>query len=224
MKTLAIGDIHGCLDMLCGLLDFVNLAPNDRLVFLGDYVDRGPDSRRLLDWLIDQGGRREIITLRGNHEILMMQSRINPMLCLNWLAVGGAATLASYGWDGSSDWQELIPNAHWNFLAATRPWMETDNAIFVHATAEPHLTMEEHDDAQLYWNKCRQLPPHHSGKRVIVGHTRQTSGQPRCFEGGVCIDTAAVSGHWLTCLDADTGDYWQINPAGQTRHRQLAFW
>lgn len=224
MKTFAIGDVHGCLDALLALLDRVQPAPEDRLIFLGDYVDRGPDSRRLIDWLIAQAPQRPLVTLRGNHEIMMLESRHNPLLLRNWLNCGGLATLESYDWTGEPDWAPFVPPEHWEFLEATRPWLETDQFIFVHATAVPGLEMHEHDETQLFWEKCRHLPPHHSGKRVIVGHTRQTSGLPRQWPGGVCIDTAAVSGHWLTCLDVDTGDYWQSNLTGETRQAALNYW
>jgi serine/threonine protein phosphatase 1 len=224
MRTFAIGDVHGCLDTLTTLLDLLQPRPDDRIVFLGDYVDRGPDSRRLIDWLIAESTRRELVTLRGNHEIMMLESRHSPLLYHNWLICGGIATLESYGWDGTQDWQELIPNGHWEFLARTQAWLETEDFIFVHATAVPDLHMHEHDDMQLFWDKCRELPPHRSGKRVIVGHTRQTSGRPRRFEGGVCIDTAAVSGHWLTCFDVESGEYWQANTEGGTRADRLADW
>lgn len=224
MKTLAIGDVHGCRETLLTLLALVGPAPADRIVFLGDYVDRGPASRGVIDWLLAEADRRELVTLRGNHEIMMMESRHNSLLCRNWLACGGYATLESYGWDGVSAWPGLIPEAHWRFLEDTRPWFETDEFIFVHATAAPHLPMHEHDDMKLYWDKCRELPPHFSGKRVIVGHTRQTSGVPRRFAGGVCIDTAAVSGHWLTCLDVGSGEYWQANTEGETRRGCLDDW
>ena len=224
MRTYAIGDVHGCFDALVALLQQTRPKPDDRLVFLGDYVDRGPDTRRLIEWLINEKARQEIVTLRGNHEIMMMESRQNHPLCQNWLSYGGLATLESYGWRGEENWPALIPDSHWQFFEKTQPWLETEKFIFVHANAVPHLPMQEHDHLQLFWDKCHHLPPHLSGKRVVVGHTRQTSGLPRVFAGGVCIDTAAVSGHWLTCLDVDSGNYWQANTKGETRSSHLESW
>ncbi|MBL6763977.1 MAG: serine/threonine protein phosphatase [Verrucomicrobiae bacterium] len=224
MRTFAIGDVHGCLDTLIAVLEQARPDADDRIVFLGDYVDRGPDSRRLIDWLIAESSTRNLVTLRGNHEIMMLESRYNPLLCRNWLACGGLATLDSYGWQGRRDWPALVPQSHWDFLENTAAWLETEKFIFVHANAVPNLPMQRHNQEQLFWDKCHSLPPHCTGKRVIVGHTRQTSGIPREFEGGVCIDTAAVSGHWLTCLDVDSGNYWQANIEGTTRAGRLETW
>lgn len=224
MSTFAIGDIHGCFDALIALIDAVQPGADDTLVFLGDYVDRGPESRGVIEWLLEESQRRELICLRGNHEMLMQAARDNPLMFDAWMPCGGRTTLGSYGWRGERNWQKLVPAAHWKFLESLAPWHETPGHIFVHAMAVPHLAMAEHDDFQLYWEKCHELPPHHSGKKVLVGHTRQTSGVPREFAGGVCIDTACIGGGWLTALDARTGAYHQASETGETRTGQLKQW
>jgi serine/threonine protein phosphatase 1 len=224
MRTFAIGDIHGCHDALVAVLKAARPQPDETIVFLGDYVDRGTDSRKVLEWLIRESAERSLVALRGNHEIMMMESRDNPRMFASWLVCGGRETLESYGWTGQENWPDLVPMDHWRFLEQTHSWMENDDFIFVHANAIPHLDMDQHSEMQLYWEKCHDLPPHKSGRRVVVGHTRQTSGVPRMWEGGVCIDTAAVGGHWLTCLELHTGEYWQSTIEGQTRNGSLGIW
>jgi len=98
MRTIAIGDIHGCLRALEALLDEIQLRPDDRVVTIGDYVDRGPDSRNVIDYLI---GYRSVlgdrlITLLGNHEILMLQARESVLQRNKWFSHGGLATMSSY--------------------------------------------------------------------------------------------------------------------------------
>lgn len=224
MKLFAIGDIHGCFDALEAVLRSADPRSEDTVVFLGDYVDRGPDSRRLLDWLCRDQFPFNTVFLRGNHEIMMMESRQNPFLFQDWLLCGGQATLESYGWNGQLKWTGLVPDAHWAFLESTHSWMETEDFILVHANVVPTLDLDQHDDFQLYWEKCHHLAEHKSGKRVVVGHTRQTNGVPRQWEGGVCIDTAAVSGQWLTCLELASGEYHQANQSRKTRKGSLGVW
>src|SRR5215472_203348 len=94
MRLLAIGDIHGCLHALTALLDLVAPQADDLLIALGDYVDRGPDSRGVLDHLIALHDAGRLIALRGNHDVMMLQARDGHDL--GWLEVGGETTLRSY--------------------------------------------------------------------------------------------------------------------------------
>lgn len=224
MKTFAIGDIHGCYRALEAVLGAADVSADDVVVFLGDYIDRGPDSPRVLDLIIRDSGQRNVVALRGNHEVMMLESRTNQELFEGWLVCGGRETLESYGWSGESDWPRLIPKAHWEFLEQTRPWLETEDYIFVHANVCQMLKMEEHSEMQIYWDKCHDLKLHRSGRRAVVGHTRQKSGVPRQWVGGVCIDTAAVGGQWLTCLEVESGEFKQANQNGQVREGNLVGW
>ncbi len=99
MRYFAIGDIHGCFDALDTLVRFVNPQPEDTLVMLGDYVDRGPDTCRVIQWLIEQSQQRKIICLKGNHEIMMLRSRYDLAQRRAWALVGGEATWDSYARD-----------------------------------------------------------------------------------------------------------------------------
>ena len=221
MRTLAIGDIHGCLTALTTLLDFAALAPEDRLVTLGDYVDRGPDSCGVLDLLIDLYAKGRVVALRGNHEEMMVDSRTDEVTRSMWLACGGRETLASYG---ASSRLNLVPPAHWLFLEKTCiNWFETERHFFVHANAYPDVPFEEQPDFMLLWESLFEPIHHYTGKVMICGHTRQMDGLPRNLGSTVCIDTGAYDRNgWLTCLDVDAGRYWQANQQAQVRQGVLA--
>ena len=97
MRRFVIGDIHGCAKALRSLIEIIDPRPDDELVFLGDYVDRGPDSRNCVDQLIALKERCRLVTLRGNHEIMLMGVAFGGLNSKAWLASGGLATVSSYG-------------------------------------------------------------------------------------------------------------------------------
>jgi serine/threonine protein phosphatase 1 len=221
MRVLAIGDIHGCLDPLDELLAWVNPAPDDLVVTLGDCVDRGPDTRGVLDRLIGlkRSGMR-LVCLRGNHEIMMLEAYHGGRDDRKgWLLVGGAQALASYGTlPGKSGTFADVPREHWEFLARDlHDYYETDTHIFVHAGVHRDLGMDEQPDYVLYWELLADEMRHRSGKTVVCGHTSQKSGEPKVVPGAVCVDTYAHGGGWLTCLDAGSGKYWQTDLRGRKR-------
>jgi serine/threonine protein phosphatase 1 len=219
MRILAIGDIHGCHRSLAALLDAVAPQPDDLLVTLGDYVDRGPDSRRVLDDLVALQAGGQLVALRGNHDLMMLEARHHQDVDGLWLVCGGRQTLLSYG-IASADGSDLseVPEAHWMFLEEDcRDWYETDRHIFVHAGLDPDLAMPDQPHYLLFWEKLGEPLPHVSGKTVVCGHTKQGSGRPRNLGHHVCIDTGAYAGGWLTCLDVDSGRIWQANEQGQQR-------
>ncbi len=221
MATLAIGDIHGCLTALRTLLDFVAPAADDRIVALGDYVDRGPDSRGVLDFLIALHAGGRLVALRGNHDEMMADARINPQGDRSlWLACGGRETLQSYGVEApeTSDLQE-VPESHWTFLDRDcLDWYETETHFFVHANAYPDLPLDDQPRYMLLWEKLYEPCRHVSGKVMVCGHTRQVGGVPRNWGATVCIDTGAYDPQgWLTCLDVATGRYWQADQQGRRR-------
>lgn len=231
MRLLAIGDIHGCLRAFETLLAAVAPEPDDQIISLGDYVDRGPDSRGVLDRLVDlqTGGR--LIALRGNHDAMMLEAREGRNR--GWLACGGKQTLISYGvpdwkiqglleddaWFGDlGELLEKIPSRHWQFLENDcRPWYETEKHFFVHANAYSDLPLKEQPEFMLYWEKLLSPCNHVSGKIMVCGHTRQKSGLPLDLETTICIDTNVYEDGWLTCLDVRSGRIWQANERGQAR-------
>lgn len=235
MRLLAIGDIHGCLRAFEALLEAVALRPDDQLIALGDYVDRGPDSRGVLDHLIALHAGGRLIALRGNHDAMMLDARDGHDL--GWLEVGGRQTLRSYGiadaqidalqdggswFGGPNDLLAKVPPEHWKFLDEDcLPYYETEKHIFVHANLYPDLPLEDQPDYMLYWEKLIEPIAHFSGKTVICGHTRQKNGLPLNLDTSVCIDTNIYEGGWLTCLDVNSGRIWQANEQGQVRRGSL---
>jgi serine/threonine protein phosphatase 1 len=216
-RHLAIGDIHGCITALSTLVDSVSLCDGDTIVALGDYVDRGPDSRAVLDFIIDLGETHQLIPLRGNHEIMMLDARDKKSWLGPWLSYGGEATLNSYG--GSFDG---VPESHIEFLTNKLvSHYECESHFFVHAFAEADVALQDQSDAALYWRKYRNPQPHCSGKIMVCGHTAQQSGLPLNDGHSVCIDTWAHGEGWLTCLDVGSGTVWQANEAGDTRTMEL---
>jgi len=216
MRTLAIGDIHGCCTALLALLDEVKPRPDDQLIFLGDYIDRGPDTRAVLETLIRRQVAGQWIFLRGNHENMMLEAREHFIEAKLWQECGGLETLRSYRAEGRPDWEQAIPESHWNFLAQTKPYYETATHIFVHACLDPDLDLAEQTDEMLYWEFFEQIRPHKSGKVVVCGHTPQTLGRVRDVGFAVCIDTGVGNGAWLTCYDTATRQCWQANQHGKT--------
>ena len=218
MRHLAIGDIHGCIKALLTLAAFVPFKPDDIIVTLGDYVNRGPDSCAVLDWLIAHEQKGNLIALRGNHELIMLQARESAEAFKQWQDVGGDATLASYSPFGDSGRLVDIPDSHWKFLEkGTRSWFETETHFFVHANVYPECPLADQPDFMLFWEGFDDPPPHESGKIMVCGHTSQKSGKPKNIGHAVCIDTWACGRGWLTCLDVASGKYWQANQLGETR-------
>jgi serine/threonine protein phosphatase 1 len=216
MRILAIGDIHGCLAPFDAILNWVKPAADDLVITLGDHVDRGPDSKGVLDRLIElKKSGMKLVCLCGNHEVMMLEARKGGWSELKmWLSVGGTQALASYG-GGTID---HVPREHWDFLEYNLlDYYETDSHIFVHATVLCGFEMDDQPDYALYWEFLGPAMRHQSGKTVICGHTAQKSGVPKIVPGAICIDTFAHGNGWLTCLDVQTGKYWQTNLRGERR-------
>jgi serine/threonine protein phosphatase 1 len=221
MRTLAIGDIHGCQTALTRLLREVGPRPEDRLVFLGDYIDRGPDSRGVIDHLLVLAGTCTTVFLRGNHEVMILDARDESLKSNLWENYGGLEAVASYGCTLVQDWVSAVPESHWRFFEHTARFFETDKCIFVHACLDAGLDMADQPDWLLFWELFDRIQPHKSGKRIICGHTRQSSGLINDLGFATCIDTGAAVGGWLTCLDADSGRFWQANENSQVRTGSL---
>jgi len=222
VRHLAVGDIHGCYTALTTLAAYVPFQPDDVLITLGDYVDRGPNSRAVLDWLIDYQQKHELIPLRGNHEVMMLQARWGGDNLKLWLESGGDRALRSYAIPGKKTSFTDVPPAHWEFLEhETRAWYEIPTHFFVHANAYPGIDLRDQPDYMLYWEFFGQPRPHRSKKIMVCGHSSQKSGVPKNIGHAVCIDTWVYGSGWLTCLDVATGKYWQANQKGETRSAYL---
>ena len=224
MRTLVIGDIHGCLRAVTSVIDAAAPARQDQLIFLGDYVDRGPDSRGVIDFLLALARRHIVIALTGNHEELMLGAREGPQMLRAWTLSGGDATLASYRGGGVAFSEALaaVPDEHWRFIESCGDYHETASHIFVHGYLDADLSMAMQETTVLRWRKFVDPRPHCSGKTVICGHTAQRDGNPVNLGHAICIDTFAYGGGWLTCMDVETGRLWQANQQGAIRTGNIA--
>ena len=213
-RTIAIGDIHGCAKALATLIEAIGPTEDDVLVPLGDYVDRGPQSREVVDQLIELVDRCQLIPLLGNHESMMLSSLESSEVYDHWCRVGGRETVDSYG--GSLDG---LPFEHTVFLRGLKRHYETDTHLFVHANYDATLSLEQQPDRLLLWEHVvHTLPGRHcSGKTAVVGHTPQGSGEILDMGYLICIDTYCFGGGWLTALDVESGKVWQANRDGDLR-------
>lgn len=212
-RTLAIGDIHGCDVALEVLLKELALQPHDTLVLLGDIVDRGPNTRRAVELLLDASTRCQMLLVLGNHEEMMLDALAGGEWTLGWLRYGGATTLESYGED-----PDKIPPEHINFLKSGVDHWETDENIFIHANLRAGVPLADQSKEMLRWTHLTgNEPPYHPVKNVVCGHTPQRSGEPLGFPGWICIDTYAYGGGWLTAFDVKTDEIFQAKQSGEFR-------
>lgn len=218
MRRFVIGDIHGCAKALDTLIDSIAPTKADEIVFLGDYVDRGPNSRDVINQVIELGKSCRTVTLRGNHEIMLQGVALYGMDDQVWLSNGGNSTVASYGGNVSR-----IPEHHLDFFRSLRPYYEIEEAIFVHAGYVPELEMRLQDETALYWMHLTDpFPgPHCSGKRVFVGHTPQPGGTVLDIGHLVGIDTYCFGGGFLTAMELASEDIIQVNRQGHVRKTPL---
>lgn len=219
-RIIAIGDVHGCSAALAALVQAIDPTPLDTLVFLGDYIDRGPDSRGVVEQVIALEQRRIMVPLLGNHEEMLLAALECKDNLRYWLKFGGMDALTSYGYRGedpsAADVRSVIPAEHVQFIKKCRDYFETVRHFFVHAYYEPDMPLHQQQWAGLRWESLPPIPARHcSGKVAIVGHTPHAE----ILDLGYlkCIDTCCHGGGWLTALEVNTGKVWQANMAGEMR-------
>ena len=207
MRLISIGDIHGCSSVLKVLLNDIDPQPEDTIVFLGDYINRGPDSKCVIDQILALQNKCHVETILGNHEEMLLGAFQGGKSDQNFfLKFGGDKTLASYGVDTVKN----IPGEHLLFFARCKDYFETDNFIFVHASCLSFKPLSENSTDVLRWTKLdKDKPPHNSGKTVVCGHTVQK--QVLDLGHMCCIDTGCGSwpGGRLTAIDFLSGKIWQ---------------
>lgn len=222
-RTLVVGDIHGWSCTFDALLEKIAPTSSDTLITLGDYIDRGPDSRGVIDRLIELSGKCNLVCLRGNHEQMMLYAVKDPTWMTKWRQAGGKATLFSYARHNDVSALKEVPTEHWDFLRnRCVDAHESKTHLFVHAYLAPDLPLEEQSKLMMLSRRFSRPKPHVSGKIWVCGHTVQTDGLPRNAGHAICIDTGVYEGGWLTCLDLESGEYWQANQRSETRKLKLA--
>ncbi len=199
-KIFAIGDIHGSYDRLKTLMDKIPIDfSHDTLVFIGDYIDRGPHSVEVVDYLMQLKNRVPgVIFLKGNHED-MLDKFINGDDRLTYLLNGGQQTLDSYLTKPVQSDFYPIPPDHMDFFKSLRLFYETEEFIFVHAGLRPRVPLESQKPQDLLWIRDKFISTKYDfGKRVIFGHTPLK--KPLVEPNKIGIDTGAVYGNALTCV------------------------
>jgi serine/threonine protein phosphatase 1 len=216
MRVIAIGDIHGCSVALRALINAISPTQSDVLVPVGDVIDRGPNSKEVVELLMDLRAHCRLEPILGNHEEMLLDIVHNGAAPEPWFYWGGAATLESYG---SVDSLSGIPGGHIEFLASFRPYWETDTHFFVHANYQPNRVLTHQIARMLRWTTLDEYTPtrHVSGKVAIVGHSAERSGEIFALRHLKCIDTYCYGGGWLTALDIGSGQIWQADRNGQLR-------
>jgi serine/threonine protein phosphatase 1 len=168
-RIYAIGDIHGCFRAMKDLIENkIQLTKADKLIFLGDYIDRGPDSKKVLDYIIElQNNHYDIITLRGNHESMFINAWYNESAVSKWIINGGSETLLSFGTDKLKN----IDSKYLHFLENLKFYYELDKYIFVHAGFNDSLDDPFSDYYCMLWNSREQYFNSLLNDRTIIhGH------------------------------------------------------
>lgn len=223
MRVYAVGDIHGRRDLLDALLDQIGkdtggTAEREMIVFVGDYIDRGPQSREVIDRLLEPMPRGiEPVFLLGNHERLLIDTLRSAETLSLWLPNGGQATLKSYGIDllgmanrpagspAESFLEQAIPEDHRAFLKGLQLYKQVGDYLFVHAGVRPGVPLAEQSNHDLIWIRGEFLDHEGDfGHFVVHGHT--AGMQPEVRSNRINIDTGAVKTGKLTALRLEGTD------------------
>jgi serine/threonine protein phosphatase 1 len=194
-RLIAIGDIHGCLNPLTALVEKISPTKDDTLIFLGDYVDRGPDSKGVIDYLLKLRDAINCVFLMGNHEVMMLDY-LDFGSNSNWDVNGGKSTLDSYRDGGDFH----IPESHIKFLSECKFYYETEKYFFVHGGLKPTRSIAQNlkylKPIDFVWER-EHLDPEHLfrqdypwEKTVVCGHTPRP--EPVILDKLISLDTGCV--------------------------------
>ena len=227
-RIYAIGDIHGRRDLLDRLLSLIDEDDAARgparteLIFLGDLVDRGPDSVGVIERLMALRETRPVRFLMGNHEEVFLQAVSGDQRALRFLVrIGGRETLLSYGISEEEyaglDFEELmellqrkVPAGHLDFLSGFESWIEVGDYLFVHAGLRPGVAVEDQKTSDLCWIREDFLSHRDSfGKMVVHGHsiTEEIDERPN----RIGIDTGAFASGRLTAIGLEGEERWYLS-------------
>ncbi len=214
----AIGDVHGRIDLLDNLIpqiirDFESIenAPKPKLIFLGDYIDRGPDSRSVIDRILDLSTVFEVTALKGNHEDALLRFLEDPEFGPNWVEHGGAQTLAAYGVRApapseSDAWAsvraqliENMPQRHVAFVFSLSAYVTIGDYLFVHAGVRPNVALKDQTVHDMMWIRRPFLEAERPCDKVVVhGHT--PAEEPFSGPWRIGVDTGAYASGVLTAV------------------------
>ncbi len=202
MSVFAIGDVHGCAEELDELLGMLPIKDDSTVIMLGDYIDRGPFSRRVIETLIEWKSKHNFVTLSGNHEEMLREflDGTNPQRVARFILNGGSSTLADFA-DEHGEW--VVPRSHVTFLEELKLWHETEDHFFVHAGV-PDMALKDLDPVrdrdELLWirrafiNNTRKWE-----KRIVHGHTPVNAVEVSAAR--INVDTACAYGGFLTAIE-----------------------
>jgi serine/threonine protein phosphatase 1 len=217
IRIYAVGDIHGRSDLLKERFTVIdadmarNPVSQPVEVYLGDYIDRGPDSAHTLDLLLERSLYRETVFLRGNHEAYLLEVLRDPKKLEDWRQFGGLQTLISYGiqptlspdateqTDLIAALIEVMPRDHLSFLQSLKSSFLCGDFFFVHAGVRPGIPLKEQQEADLLWIRNEFLDSDENfGKFIVHGHTPVR--EPDIRPNRINIDTGAYATGNLTLL------------------------
>ena len=218
LRVYAIGDVHGRFDLLIEMTeniraDLADDPPEASVeIYLGDYVDRGPDACSVIEWLRSEtGGCDERICLKGNHEEIFLQFIADPGIAEYWRDLGGFETLYSYGVQppvartgeamlaSHEQLMRVLPAEDLQFLQSLTPYASFGDYLFVHAGLRPGVVLEKQSEEDLIWIREPFLTSTHDfGQIVVHGHT--PGDAPDIRGNRINIDTGAYLTGCLTCL------------------------
>lgn len=221
-EIFVIGDVHGCADELDALLAKLPLTKQSAVVMVGDYVDRGPASRRVLDTLLELRSRVALYPLLGNHEALLLDfiHDPTPLNSARFIYNGGGATLQSYA-DRPGDY--YFPQAHLELLRSLRLAYQTPTHVFVHAGLPEvpldQLTEELHRETMLWVRSLFHRSTFSWGKVVVHGHSRvrRVDWQPRRIN----VDTGCVYDNLLSAIHLPSGEVFEVARRSAGEHEFL---
>jgi serine/threonine protein phosphatase 1 len=209
-KTFVVGDIHGCVQMLRRLLDEIPWRPGEgRLAFVGDYIDRGPDSKGVVDCILDlMQMDPEIICILGNHEAMLMDYLAGIDRDL-YLANRGMTTLRNYLAAKPKGRASLVPPEHMAFYRSLKPFVELPGYYVVHAGFRPGIEIGRQSVEDMIWIREPFISSDVDfGKKVIFGHTHFL--HPFIMKNKIGIDTGAVYGNRLTCIELPEERFYSV--------------
>ncbi len=197
--TYAIGDLHGRLDLLAAAFERISRHVAGRpfkIITLGDYIDRGPQSRQIIEHLMaGQLAGLPLICLKGNHEDMMVETIRKPLPPAWWVGNGGGATLVSYGHAREGVYKpDIVPQAHLNWLDALPTKYVDQHRVFVHAGVDPAVSLDDQkQEVLLWWIYPDRHPGGHGERHVVHGHEKSKHG-PLLFKSRTNLDVFA----WYT--------------------------
>ena len=218
-KRLVIGDVHGHYGALCSLLAEIGIDNDDQVYFLGDLIDRGPESAKVVDLVI----KNQYKCILGNHEIMLLESlggeQINHLAFQAWLQNGGNATVMSYG-------HKMLPREHIEWMKSLPFYFDLGDYWLVHAGVNPCKSIIQQSTEEFCWIRDkfhRSTEPYFKDKTIVVGHTITftfsgiDSGKIAQGKGWLGIDTGAYhrTQGWLTALDLNQSMVYQVDSLGK---------